>query len=51
MTAFFTLPAQIIHGELYGLLRGNTQQLGHQSTVQACHTFVPHHLSHIHSFI
>jgi hypothetical protein len=51
MIAFFTLPAQVIHGELYGLLRSHTQQLGHQTPVQACHTFVPHHLSDIHSFI
>jgi hypothetical protein len=51
MNAFFTLPAQIIHGELNGLLRGNTQQLGHQTPVQACHTFVPHHLGDIHLFI
>ena len=39
-----TLPDEVIHGELDGLLRGHPQQLGHQAAVQAGEPLVSDHL-------
>ena len=39
-----TLPDEVIHGELDGLLRGHTQQLGHQAAGQAGEPLVSYHL-------